>query len=324
MPADTPGSRGLTVAEIARLTRSRPRSGELAERSIRNIAALENAGPSDLAFFDNEKHLAELTATGAGACIMPAAFAAAAPSELIVLFNEEPYRAFVTAAQALLPADPRPRSLFGTNGRTAGAHVHASARIEAGVTVDPLAMIGPRAEVGAGTLIAAGAVVGPDVCVGRHCAIGAGATILRALIGDRVIVRPGARIGQEGLGHLPDTGGHWNIPQVRRVIIQDDSEIGANAVIDCGSIRDTIIGEASKIDNLVQIARDVSIGRHCLVGAQACLGGNVSVGDFVMIGGQVGVREDVVIGDRVVLAAQSWVRSDIPCDARIGENAARG
>ena len=156
--------------------------------------------------------------------------------------------------------------------------MHASARIEAGVTIDPLAVIGPRAEIGAGTLIAAGAVVGPDVCVGRHCAIGAGATILRALIGDRVVIRPGARIGQEGLGHVPGTRGNWNIPQVRRVIIQDDSEIGTNAAIDCGSTRDTIIGEGSKIDNLVQIAHNVIIGRHCLIGAQACLGGNVSVG----------------------------------------------
>ena len=317
-------SRGLTVAEIASLTGSSLRSGEPAERCVRGFAALENAGPADLAFFDSEKELTELTATGAGACIMPPAFAAVAPSGLLVLLNEEPYRAFVAAAQALFPGDLQPRSLFETSGRAAGALVHASARIEAGATIDPLATIGPRAEIGAGTLIAAGAAVGPGVCVGRQCAIGAGATILRALIGDRVTVRPGARIGQEGLGRLPDTQGRWKIPQVRRVIIQDDSEIGANATVDCGSIRDTVIGEGSKIDNQVQIAQNGSIGRHCLIGAQACLGGNVSVGDFVVIGGQVGVADDVAIGDRAMLGAGSRVRSDVPAGARFDETTREG
>jgi UDP-3-O-[3-hydroxymyristoyl] glucosamine N-acyltransferase len=319
MPAYLRGSRELTVGEIARLTRSTVRSGGPAERRIRNFAALEDAGAADLAFFDNERDLGGLAATGAGACIMPPAFAAAAPSGLVVLLNEEPYRAFVAAAQALFAGSLQPRSLFEAGGRAAGAHVHASARIEAGVTIDPLAIIGPRAEIGAGTLIAAGAAVGPDVCVGRRCAIGAGATILHAMIGDGVVIRPGARIGQEGLHHPPDGPGRRNFPQVRRVIIQDGCEIGANATLDCGSIRDTVLGEGSKIDNLAQIADSVRIGRHCLVGAQACLGGNASVGDFVMIGRQVGVAEDVVIGDRAMLAAGSRVRTDIASGAHFGE-----
>jgi UDP-3-O-[3-hydroxymyristoyl] glucosamine N-acyltransferase len=321
MPAHARASRGLTVAEIARLTRSSLRSGEPAERHVRNFAALENAGPSDLVLFEDERQLAELAATSAGACLMPPAFAAMAPSGLVVLFNEEPYRAFVVAAQALFPGALEPRSVFETSGRAAGAQVHASARIESGVTIDPLATIGPRAEIGAGTLIAAGAAVGPDVCVGRQCTIGAGVTILRALIGDRVAIRPGVRIGQEGFGRLPDTQGRWKIPHVRRVIIQDDSEIGANATIDCGSIRDTVIGEGSKIDNLVQIAQNVSIGRHCLIGSQAYLGSNVSVGDFVVIGRQAGAVEDVAIGDRAILAAGSQARSDIPGSAHFGETA---
>ncbi len=319
MPAHKRGNRGLTVGEIAGLTRSDLRLGGAAERRIRSFAALESAGTADLAFVDNEKHLGELAATAAGACIMPPAFAAAAPSWLVVLVNDEPYRAFVLAAQALFPDSLKPRSLFEASGRAAGAHVHASARIEAGVTIDPLALIGPRAEIGAGAVIAAGVAIGPDVCVGRQCAIGAGATLLHTLIGDRVIVRPGARIGQAGLGHLPDAQRHPKMPQVRRVIIQDDCEIGANATIDCGSIRDTVIGEGSKIDNLVQIAHNVSIGRHCLIGAQASLGSRVSAGDFVMIGGQVGVADDVAIGDHAILTAGSWVRTDVPGGARVGE-----
>lgn len=310
-------SRGLTIAEIAELTRSKLMPGEAAGRRIGNIAALDAAGTADIAFLDDERHLAELANTDAGACILMPQFAAAAPPGLAVLLNEEPYRAFVSVAQALFAsAASRPSSLFETGGRAAGAHVHATARLEASVTIDPLAMIGPRAEVGAGTLIAAGAAIGPDVCVGRQCAVGAGATILHALIGDRVVIRPGARIGQEGFGYLPDVQRHRKIPQTRRVIIQDDVEIGANTVIDRGSIRDTVIGEGTKIDNLVQIAHNASIGRHCLIAAQVGIGENATVGDFVMIGGQAGIADGVAIGDGAVLAAQGRVRSDVPSGLR--------
>jgi UDP-3-O-[3-hydroxymyristoyl] glucosamine N-acyltransferase len=190
--------------------------------------------------------------------------------------------------------------------------VHASARLEAGVTIDPLAVIGPRAEIGAGTVIAAGAGVGPDVRIGRQCAVGAGATILHALIGDRVIVRSGARIGQDGFGYLSGPRGHEKIPQSRRVIIQDDAEIGANSTIDRGSVRDTVIGEGTKIDNLVQIAHNVSIGRHCLIAAQTGIAGNVTVGDFVAIGGQAAVAGDVAIGEGAVVAGRSRIISDVP------------
>lgn len=317
MPGLVRSGRELTIGELAELTRSKLLPAALAARRISNFAALDTALASDIAFLDDERSLAELIATRAGACLMAPRFARSAPPGLAVLLNEEPYRAFVTAARALFPGD-LPSSLFETRGRATGAHVHASARVEAGVSIDPLAMIGPRAEVGAGTLLAAGAALGPDVCVGRQCMIGAGATIENALIGDRVVVRPGARIGLEGFGYLPDLQSHRRIPQTRRVILQDDVEIGANATVDRGSTRDTVIGEGTKIDNLVQIAQNVSIGRHCLIAAQAGIGEGVKVGDFVMIGGRVGIGENVAIGDGAVLAWQSTVRSDVPGGGRFG------
>jgi UDP-3-O-[3-hydroxymyristoyl] glucosamine N-acyltransferase len=212
----------------------------------------------------------------------------------------------------------RPTSPFGTSGRSATAHVHPTARLEAGVTVDPLAVIGPRAEIGAGTLIAAGAVIGPDVRIGRGCAIGAGSTITHALIGDRVIVHPGARIGQDGFGYLPGPQGHQKIPQTRRVIIQDDVEIGANTAIDRGATRDTVIGEGTKIDNLVQIAHNVSIGRHCLIAAQVGISGSATVGDFVMFGGQVGVADHITIGPGAMMGARAGVMSNVPAGGRWG------
>ena len=196
--------------------------------------------------------------------------------------------------------------------------MHASARIEAGVTIDPLAVIGPGAEIGAGTLIAAGAVIGPGVAIGRDCAIGAGATVLCALIGDRVIIHPGARIGQDGFGYLPSPKGHQKIPQTRRVIIQDDVEIGANTTIDRGGTRDTVIGEGTKIDNLVQIGHNVSIGRHCVIVSQTGISGSVEVGDFVMLGGQVG------IGDHLTIGSGAMTRRAEPASCRTFRRARAG
>jgi len=140
--------------------------------------------------------------------------------------------------------------------------------------------------------------------------------VLHALIGDRVIIHPGARIGQDGFGYLPSPKGHQKIPQARRVIIQDDVEIGANTTIDRGSTRDTLIGEGTKIDNLVQIAHNVSIGRHCLIASQTGISGSSQVGDFVMMGGQVGIADHVTVGAGAMLGAQSGYMSNVPAGAR--------
>jgi len=280
MPDFFPANKGLTIGEIVALTHAEPRAGMPLDRRVSDVAPLDTAGIGDISYLDNARHLGDLATTRAGACLLTPRFqAAAAPDALAVLVTDEPYRAFVAVARALFPAALRPSSLFGVDGRTAAAQVHPSARLEAGVTVDPLAVIGPGAEIGTGTLIAAGAVIGPQVCVGRDCAIGAGVTIVHALIGDRVIIHAGARIGQDGFDYLPTAQGHQKIPQTGRVIIQDDVEIGANATIDRGSTRDTVIGEGTKIDNLVQIAHNVVIGRHCLIAGQTGISGSAKVGD---------------------------------------------
>jgi UDP-3-O-[3-hydroxymyristoyl] glucosamine N-acyltransferase len=316
MPNFFPPSRELTIGEIVKLTGAEPRAGAPLDRRIANIAPLDTAGVRDLSFLDNKKYLDALAGTRAGACLLAPRFAAAAPDGLPVLVTREPYRVFVAVARALFPNALRPSSLFGVRGQAADAHVHPSARLEAGVTVDPLAVIGPHAEIGHGTLIAAGAVIGPGVRIGRDCAIGANATVLSALVGDRVIIHPGARIGQDGFGYLPSAQGHQKIPQTRRVIIQDDVEIGANVTIDRGSTRDTVIGEGSKIDNLVQIAHNVSIGRHCLIAGQVGISGSAKIGDFVVLAGKVGIADHVNVGEGAVLGAQSGVMADVPPGAR--------
>jgi UDP-3-O-[3-hydroxymyristoyl] glucosamine N-acyltransferase len=154
--------------------------------------------------------------------------------------------------------------------------------------------------------------------VGRDSVIGAGATIAHALIGDRVIVHSGVRIGQDGYGYVLGPKGHEKIPQTRRVIIQDDVEIGANTTIDRGATRDTTIGEGSKIDNLVQIGHNVLIGRHCILAGQVGISGSVTIGDYAVLGGKVGVADHVTIGEGANLAGGSGVISDVPAGERWG------
>ncbi len=308
----------LTIGEIVALTRAKLREGDPAERRIRNIAPLDTATASDLSFLDSAKYLGDLAGTRAGACLVMPRFAASAPRGVAVLETPHPYPAFVAVTRALFPATLRPSSLYGMSGRATASHVHHTARLEANITIDPVAVIGPRAQIGAGTVVAAGAVIGPDVCIGRDCAIGAGATIMHALIGDRVIIHPGVRIGQDGFGYLPSPRGHQKIPQTRRVIVQDDVEIGANTTIDRGATRDTVIGEGTKIDNLVQIGHNCAIGRHCLIVSQVGISGSVTVGDFAMLGGQAGVADHITIGAGAMLGARAGVMSNVPAGARWG------
>jgi len=316
MPDFIRPNRELTIGEIVELTHAKLQNYVSLDRRIHDIAPLDTAGPGDISFLNNLKFLPDFAATRAEACFVVPRFSTSAPQGLAVLVTAEPYRDFVEVARTLFSAALRPSSLYGASAGTApGAQVHALARLEAGVTVDPLAVIGPRAEIGSGSLIGAGAVIGPDVSIGRDCAVGAGASVLHALIGDRVVIHPGARIGQDGFGYLPDPRGHRKIPQIRRVIIQDDVEIGANTTIDRGSTRDTVIGEGTKIDNLVQIAHNVSIGRHCLIAGQTGIAGSTKVGDFVLMGGQAGIVDNVTIGDGTVLGACSAVLSNVPAGA---------
>jgi UDP-3-O-[3-hydroxymyristoyl] glucosamine N-acyltransferase len=310
---------GLSIREIAALTGAKLPEGETAGGTIRGVGPLDGAGPDDLAFFDNTKYADQLATTRAGACLVAERFAGRVPEGTVALVAREPYRAFVAVATRLFPGALRPSSLFEAKGAVSpGSFVHPSARLEEGVSIDPSAVIGPRAEIGSGTVIAAGAVIGPDVRIGRDCAIGAGASILCTIVGDRVIVHPGCRIGQDGFGFVPGAKGHGKVPQIGRVIIQDDVEIGAGTCIDRGAIRDTVIGEGTKIDNLVQVGHNVSIGRHCVIVAQTGISGSATMGDFVMLGARVGVNNHVTIGEGAQIAAVSVAHGDVPAGARWG------
>jgi UDP-3-O-[3-hydroxymyristoyl] glucosamine N-acyltransferase len=311
----------LSLADIAALTGAELRGD--GARTVSGTAPLERAGPCDLTFLDNKTYADAFAGTRAAACFVVPELADRAPAGLALLISKDPYRAFAAAAGKLYPAAMRPGVIFEDEGIVPGAYVHPDARLEPGVHVDPGAVIGARAEIGSGTVISANAVIGPDVRIGRECAIGPNATVVHALVGNRVIIHAGARIGQDGFGFAMSPRGHLKVPQTGRVIVQDDVEVGASTCIDRGSTRDTIIGEGTKIDNLVQIAHNVVIGRHCVIVSHAGISGSTKLGDFVVIAGQAGVVGHVEIGDGAQVGAQAGVMNNVPAGARYGGSPAQ-
>lgn len=309
-------TRGLTLAEIAKLIGVAP-APPPHERRIANIAPLDRATPNDLTFFDHKKYADQAATTHAGACLTTAALAKHLPANVPALAVREPYRAFVMVSRELFPNALRPSSLVKA-GSITGAHVDPAARLEDGVTVEPGAVIGPRAEIGTGSVIGANAVIGTEVRIGRDCSIGAGAAVANSMIGDGVIVHPGCKIGQDGFGFVMGGQGHLKVPQVGRVIIQDNVEVGAGTTIDRGAIRDTVIGEGTKIDNLVQVGHNVSIGRHCIIVAQTGISGSATLKDFVVLGARVGLGNNVTIGEGAQMAALTTVNRDVPAGEQWG------
>jgi UDP-3-O-[3-hydroxymyristoyl] glucosamine N-acyltransferase len=314
-------SSGLSIDEIVSLTGAVVAPG-LGERKVFDIAPLDRASPSDISFFESRNFAADAAATHAGVCFTSEPLTRLLPPQTIALVVREPYRAFVAVARAMFPQALRPSSLAAP-GEISGAHVHPTARLEDGVTVEPGAVIGAGAEIGSGTIIGASTVIGHGVRIGRDCSIGAGTTISNALIGDRVLIHPGCNIGQDGFGFVMGGRGHVKVPQVGRVIIQDDVEIGAGSTIDRGAIRDTLIGEGTKIDNLVQVGHNVSIGRHCIIVAQTGISGSSTLEDFVVLGARVGLNNNVRIGEGAQIAAVSGVHGDVPAGARWGGTPAK-
>jgi UDP-3-O-[3-hydroxymyristoyl] glucosamine N-acyltransferase len=183
--------------------------------------------------------------------------------------------------------------------------IDPAARLGRDLVLGPGVVIGPFAEIGNRSKIGANSVIAPGVAIGQDCEIGSNVTISHAYLGDHVIVLPGARIGQPGFGFASSHDGHAKIPQLGRVIIQDAVEIGSGTAIDRGSLGDTVIGEGSKLDNLVQVGHNVHIGRHCILVSQVGVAGSAVIEDFAVLGGQVGVADHVHIGSGARLAARA-------------------
>lgn len=278
---------------------------------IATVKALDDAGSSDVSFFDNRKYINALQRTAAAAVFVSQDFAHRLPPQATPLLSPQPYRAFAKSLELFFP------DALTTKAATDGLSlVDPSAHIEDGAIIEAGAIIGPQAQIGRGTRIAAGAVIGFRVALGRDCFVGPAASLTHSLVGNRVIIHAGARLGQDGFGFAMGPSGHYKVRQVGRVIIQDDVEIGANTTIDRGALKDTIVGEGTKIDNLVQIAHNVVIGRHCIIVAQTGISGSTVLEDFVAMGGQSGAVGHIRIGTGAQIGAQSGVISDVPSGER--------
>jgi UDP-3-O-[3-hydroxymyristoyl] glucosamine N-acyltransferase len=303
-----------SLGELAMLVGATISDPEATGRLIEGVASLGGATVRDIAFCADRRHLGDLAATAAGACFVGEAQASAAPRSCATVLTPWPQAAYAAAADRLF----RPLAL------TPGAPpVDPSAEIEDGVTLSPGVVVGPRARIGRGTVIGAAAFIGPGVALGRDCVIGPRAVIGFALLGDRIRIHAGAVIGEPGFGAAPGARGVIDIPQLGRVILQDGVTIGANSCVDRGAFDDTVIGENTKIDNLVQIGHNVLIGRNCLLAAHTGISGSTVIGDGCMLGGRVGIADHITVGPGARIAAAAGVMKDIPAGESWGGFPAR-
>jgi UDP-3-O-[3-hydroxymyristoyl] glucosamine N-acyltransferase len=290
----------VPLAELAALAGAELARAEAGGRLIRGAAILSRASADTVTFIADRKHAGELKAGGAGACFLTAQDAGFAPEGCVALVTPRPHAAYAIAAGRL----HRPRGF----ARPAAGE----AQLEADVELGPGVAVGAGARIGRGTRIGANTVIGPGVAIGRDCEIGPNVTIGFALLGDRVRVLAGAVIGEAGFGATAGERGVIDVPQLGRVIVQDGVTIGANACVDRGAYDDTVIGENTKIDNLVQIAHNVRVGRNCVMAAHTGISGSVTIGDGAQFGGRAGVADHVTIGAGARVAAAAGVMKDIP------------
>lgn len=283
---------------------------------IFGVAPLDSAGPEEVSFLDNKKYLSAFEASGAGACFVEADLASRAPEGMVAIVCEQPYMALALAMRLFYPGSP-PEPLISPAAHVdPGANVPATCRIEAGAVLEAGVRLGERCHVEPGAVLSANVVLGDD------CHVGPQASLMCSVVGNRVWIDAGARIGTQGFGFAVGPKGAVRIPHTGRVLIADDVEIGANTTIDRGSVGDTTIGQGTMIDNQVQIAHNVTIGRGCILAGQVGLAGSSEIGDFAMLGGKSGVVNHVKVGAGAKLGALSGAAFDLePGQTYLGQPA---
>jgi UDP-3-O-[3-hydroxymyristoyl] glucosamine N-acyltransferase len=285
------------LAELAELVGGRVEGDP--DRAVEAIRSLEDAGPRDLSVLKDPRYREQAEASRAGALLVTAALSGAVPGRELLVVGDADY----ALARLVAVLHPQVRREPG---------VHPTAVLEPGCEVDPTAYVGPYAVIGSGSRIGAGAAVHASVSVGRSCAVGEGAVLHPHAVlydgtevGPNSVVHAGVVLGADGFGFAAQGGVHHKVPQVGRVVVEADVEIGANTTIDRGTLGETRIGAGTKIDNLVQVGHNVRIGRHCILCGQAGIAGSTRLGDGVVLAGQAGVAGHLQLGDRVQVAAKS-------------------
>lgn len=300
--------RPRTLGDIAALAGAQVKGD--AHRIVASVAPLDKAGPEDLSFLDNARYKDAFRVTKAGACVIHPNMAGEAPEGVSLLLSPKPYKAYALIAQALYPED-RPQTTISDK-----ASIAPTALVGAGCTIEAGAVIGEGAVLGEECWIEPNAVIGRNVVIGKKSRVGANASVSYAVIGEYVRLYPGARVGQDGFGFAIDPAGHVKVPQLGRVIIGDHVEVGANSCIDRGAGPDTVIGDGTWIDNLVQIGHNVRIGRGCVLVGQSGVAGSAVLEDFVVLAAQAGIAGHLKIGMGAQIGGQSGVIRDIPARER--------
>lgn len=274
---------------------------------LRGVAPLQSAGPDEVSFLDNRRYLSQLAQTKAGAVVVHPAMAEWVPDGCVAIVTETPYRAWALVASLFHPLPPVRPGIHPT------ALVDPTASVDATSEIGPFAVIEANAIVGPNCRIAPHVLIGAGVTIGRDCRIGNHASLSHTILAERVFIYPGARIGQDGFGFdsVPTEKGFLSVPQLGRVVIENDVEVGANSTIDRGSASDTVIGAGSRLDNLVQIGHNVRLGRCCIVVAQAGIAGSTVLGDYVVLAAQAGLAGHLTIGRQAKIGAQAGVMHDV-------------
>jgi len=300
----------MRLSELCSLIGARHDEGSF-DPEITGVASLQEARKGDITFFASPRYLAQLRASKASAVIVSAGCEESVTP--VLLRVENPSAAFAVAVAAFAPADIPPEP-----GVHPSAVVDPSVVMGEGVSVGPTAVIEAGAVIGERSIVGPGCLVGREVRVGRECRLHQGVIIReRCLLGDRVILQPGVVIGSCGFGYEFQSGRHIKIPQTGIVEIGDDVEIGANATVDRARFGRTVIGEGSKIDNLVQIAHNVQVGPHTIICAQVGIAGSTRIGAYVTLAGQVGLAGHIEIGDKAVIGAQSGLSKNVPSGSMV-------
>lgn len=301
----------FALSRLAEISGASIKSGSDGGAMFKDVASIDLAGPDEISFLDSSRYLEAFAKSKAGACITAPKWESKAPTGMAILVSDNPHLAFAHIAQAFYPHKPPQGQV------KASAIIDPKARLGAGCEVAEGAIIEENAEIGENCRIGANAVIAAGVVLGDDCTIGAGATLSHCILGSRVMIYPGARIGQDGFGFATESGHHIKIPQLGRVIVHDDVEIGANTTIDRGSGPDTVIGSGCMIDNLVQIGHNVQLGKGCIIVAQVGISGSTKLGDYVVIGGQGGLAGHLEIGSGVQIAAKSGVHTNVAPGTKI-------
>ncbi len=300
----------FTLAELAALTGAEAVEGACAG-PVTGVAALAEATSADLSFLGNAKYADAVASSKAGAILVPVAFAGKPSAGQAFLRVANPSYALALLC-GVLEARLWPRPTAG---------IHPSAVVAPSAKVDPAAHVGPFCVIGEGATIAAGATLEARCHVGARASVGADCWLKPGVVvgdycvlGARCRIQSGAVIGSDGFGYEPVDGEIRRIPQIGNVVLEDDVEVGANSTLDRARFSRTVVGRGTKIDNLVQIAHNVRIGRQCLITAQVGIAGSTTLGDHCVLGGQSGVAGHLTLGDRVRLGAQTGLFEDVPAD----------